>query len=325
MKESLRIEGLRISFPSPSGELVRAVEDAGLTVPPATALGLVGESGCGKTLTGLAVLRLLPPAARLERGRIFLGETDLSELTEAEMRAVRGEQVAMIFQEPMTSLNPVYRVGDQVVEAIRAHRRLSFASARHLALDLLDRVGIRRPRERYQAYPHQLSGGQRQRVMIATALSCSPRFLIADEPTTALDVTVQARILELIASLRERERMGILLITHDLGIVAGETDRVAVMYLGRMVEEGATRDVFARPLHPYARALLRSVPRLGQGRRRLEAIRGNVPTPALRPSGCPFHPRCPLMIPVCRREIPPLKVYESGHRCACFRAGEEAT
>ncbi len=316
---TLRVRDLRVTFPLPGGGGAAAVDGVSLEIRSGTTLGLVGESGCGKTLTALALLRLLPPAARLRGGTATLDGVDLLSLPERRLRRYRGGRVAMIFQEPMTSLNPVMRVGEQVVEAVRAHRELGSRESRELALEMLARVGIENPRERFYSYPHQLSGGQRQRVMIAMALAGGPGILLADEPTTALDVTVQARILKLIASLRERERMGVLLVTHDLGVVAGQAQSTAVMYLGRLVETARTGDLFAFPRHPYTRALLRSIPRLGAGRRRLETIPGGVPSIAERPSGCPFHPRCPRAAEKCRRAVPELEERARGHWAACFR------
>ena len=307
----LRVQGLRVIFPA-AGGAVRAVDGVSFSV------------ASGETMTALSLLRLVPPPGRIAGGEIALEGRDLSGLGEGEMRELRGKAISMVFQEPMTSLNPVFTVGAQIEETIRAHERVGRAAARSRALALLAEVNLPDPAARLNAYPHQLSGGMRQRVMIAIALACRPRLLIADEPTTALDVTVQAQILSLLGRLRRVHGMSMLLVTHDLGVVARETDRVAVMYLGRIVESASTAALFARPLHPYTAALMRSIPRLGQTRRRLAAIPGNVPDPSLRPSGCSFHPRCPLAEPVCGKEDPALEELQSGHFAACHVARREA-
>ncbi|MCX6348795.1 MAG: ABC transporter ATP-binding protein [Candidatus Aureabacteria bacterium] len=322
MRGLLEVRGLRVTFPGWEGA-VKAVDGVSFGLEKGETLGLVGESGCGKTMTALALLRLIPPPGMIAGGEIFFEGRDLLAWPEEEMRRIRGKKIAMIFQEPMTSLNPVFTVGDQIEETIRAHERVGRSSARERALRLLAEVNIPAPAERLSAYPHQLSGGMRQRVMIAIALSCRPLILIADEPTTALDVTVQAQILKLLSRLRRELDMALLLVTHDLGVVAQETARVAVMYLGRIVEAAATRDLFARPLHPYTAALMRSIPRLGETKRRLAAIPGNVPDPLQRPPGCSFHPRCPLAEPVCRREEPVLIEFLPGHAAACHVAQRE--
>ena len=319
----LRVRGLRVVFPA-AGGVVRAVDGISFSVASGETLGLVGESGCGKTMTALSLLRLVPPPGRIAGGEIALEGRELSGLGEGEMRELRGKAISMVFQEPMTSLNPVFTVGAQIEETIRAHERVGRAGARSRALALLAEVNLPDPAARLNAYPHQLSGGMRQRVMIAIALACRPRLLIADEPTTALDVTVQAQILSLLGRLRRAHGMSMLLVTHDLGVVARETDRVAVMYLGRIVESASTAALFARPLHPYTAALMRSIPRLGQTRRRLAAIPGNVPDPSLRPAGCSFHPRCPLAEAVCREKDPALEELASGHSAACHVARRQS-
>jgi oligopeptide/dipeptide ABC transporter ATP-binding protein len=319
MKALLEVRDLRVVFPAEAG-VVRAVDGVSFSLGEGETLGLVGESGCGKTMTALSLLRLIPSPGTLAGGEIILNGRDLRSLTEGEMRRIRGEKIAMIFQEPMTSLNPVFTVGEQIEETIRAHERAGRAEVRERALRLLREVNIPDPAARFHAYPHQLSGGMRQRVMIAIALSCRPRLLIADEPTTALDVTVQAQILRLLGRLGKEHGMALLLVTHDLGVVARETDRVAVMYLGRIVETASTSALFARPLHPYTAALMRSIPRLGETRRRLPAIPGNVPDPRERPTGCSFHPRCPLAEAVCRVEDPALLELLPGHSAACHVA-----
>ena len=272
MTTILKLENLHTYF-HVDGKDLKAVRGVSFMIGRGETLGLVGESGCGKTVTALSLMKLVPPPGRVEEGEVLLqnrdaGERNLLLLSEKEMRAVRGKEMAMIFQEPMTSLNPVFTVGDQVMEAILVHEPVGKREARSRTIELLRAVNIPDPETRIKDYPHQLSGGQRQRVMIAMALSCRPEVLIADEPTTALDVTVQARILRLIARLRDENEMAVLLVTHDLGVVAQETDRVAVMYLGRIVETASTEELFTRPLHPYTRALLESVPRLGEDKER---------------------------------------------------------
>ncbi len=294
----LEIRNLTTSF-NTGGQRVVAVDDVSFDVAQATTLALVGESGCGKSVTALSILRLIPdPPAHIDGGQILFDGTDLLRLDEASMRRIRGDRIAMIFQEPMTSLNPVFTIGFQLVEAIRLHRRLSAKQATERAVELLELVGIPSPVERIRDHPHQLSGGMRQRVMIAMALSCDPQLLIADEPTTALDVTVQAQILDLLHDLQSRLGMSILFITHDLGIVAEFAERVAVMYAGRIVEESTVSDLFRSPKHPYTRGLLASVPArvlartVGNPPRRLPTIEGVVPSLASLPSGCRFRDRC---------------------------------
>ncbi|MGH6945253.1 MAG: ABC transporter ATP-binding protein, partial [Geminicoccaceae bacterium] len=280
--------------------------------------GLVGESGCGKSVTARAIMRLLPtPPARIEGGRVLFDGQDLLRLDERSMRKVRGNRIGMIFQEPMTSLNPTFPVGFQVGETLRLHRRLGRAEIRSQVLDLLHVVGIGAPERRFDQYPHELSGGLRQRVMIAMALACHPRLLIADEPTTALDVTIQAQILDLLVRLRDELGMAILLITHDLGVVAEYADEVVVMYAGKLVEWADVRALFRAPRHPYTHGLLSSMPRLAGTRGRLTTIPGTVPGPADRPPGCPFVGRCPRAIERCPAEFPPLE-REGQHTFACW-------
>jgi oligopeptide/dipeptide ABC transporter ATP-binding protein len=289
----LEIDSLNIAFDTNRGQ-VRPVRDASYSIFPGQTLAVVGESGCGKSVTALSILRLIPsPPGRVLGGQIRFQGRDLLGLSEKEMRSVRGKDIAMIFQEPMTSLNPVYTIGDQIVEAITLHQGVGSREAYKIAEQALADVGIADPAKRIAAYPHQMSGGMRQRVMIAMALSCRPKLLIADEPTTALDVTIQAQILELLRKLQSETGMAILLITHDLGVVAENADTVAVMYASRVVEFATVEDLFDRPQHPYTEGLFRSVPKLGQEHSRLETIPGNVPNPANFPSGCKFHPRCP--------------------------------
>jgi oligopeptide/dipeptide ABC transporter ATP-binding protein len=289
----LEIDQLNISFDTNRGQ-VQPVRDASYSIFPGQTLAVVGESGCGKSVTALSILRLIPsPPGRVLGGKILFEGRDLLGLTEKQMRAVRGKDIAMIFQEPMTSLNPVYTIGDQIVEAVTLHQGVGMREAYKIAEQALADVGIADPHRRIREYPHQMSGGMRQRVMIAMALSCKPKLLIADEPTTALDVTIQAQILELLRKLQGETGMAILLITHDLGVVAENADTVAVMYASRVVEYATVEDLFDRPQHPYTEGLFRSVPKLGSDVSRLQTIAGNVPNPANFPSGCKFHPRCP--------------------------------
>ncbi len=322
MSRVLEVANLRVSFPGANHSRFYPVDGVSFTLERGEMLALVGESGCGKSLTSLALLQLIPPPGRIESGSIIrLGDTDVLALKGEALRRIRGRRVGMIFQDPMTSLNPVFTVGAQIVEGIRAHFKMPSAEARQRALQLLQEVGIPDPAERLKAYPHQLSGGMRQRVMIAIALAAEPEILVADEPTTALDVTVQAQILEVLDSLRARRGMAVLLITHDLGIVAGRADRVAVMYAGQIVEEATTPRLFANPSHPYTQGLFASVPRITGPLKRLNPIRGSVPAPAAWPSGCRFRPRCPQAFD--RSEIePPLIPVEADHRMRCWLAEE---
>ena len=320
----LSIEGLRTVFRTHGGEIA-AVDGVDLSVPRGRTLGIVGESGCGKSVLSLSIMRLVAHPGRIAAGRVMLDGRDLVGLSNAEMREVRGSQVAMIFQEPMTSLNPVHTVGFQITEAMRAHDpRASKAELRDRAIEALKRVRIPAPERRFDEYPHQRSGGMRQRVMIAMALACKPKLLIADEPTTALDVTVQAQILDLLRELQEETGMSIILITHDLGVVAEMADEVAVMYAGRVVERAAAGAMFADPMHPYTLGLLGSVPRLDEDRETLLAIEGSVPPPFALPKGCRFHPRCPFAAAECKSEQPPLRAVVDGHQAACLRAPVEA-
>ena len=325
----LRVRDLKTYFVTEQGSgTARAVDGVSFEVRPGETLGIVGESGCGKTVTSLSILRLIPePPGHIRPGSFieFEGRNILT-LEPKELRAVRGNQIAMIFQEPMTSLNPVFTVGDQIAEAAIVHQHLSHAAARRRAIEMLQLVGIPDPEERVDHYPHQMSGGMRQRVMIAMALVCHPKLLIADEPTTALDVTIQAQILELLERLQAELGMAVMLITHDLGVVAGTADRVVVMYAGQVVEQASTVELFARPLHPYTEGLLASVPRLDasqqdRARGRLHSIPGQVPAATAWPDGCRFHPRCPYAWDRCRAEEPPL--LESGaHTARCWLLAE---
>ncbi len=289
----LEIIDLNIAFDTNRGQ-VRPVRDSNLSIYPAQTVALVGESGCGKSVTAMSILKLLPmPPAQFLGGSISYKNRDIVNLSEREMRSLRGKEIAMIFQEPMTSLNPVFTIGDQIVEAIRLHQKVNSQQAWQIAQDALEAVGIADAPKRLHTYPHQLSGGMRQRVMIAMALACKPELLIADEPTTALDVTIQAQILELLRKLQRDRGMAMLMITHDLGVVAENADVVYVMYASRIVEAATVEDLFDRPTHPYTNALLKSMPTMGGRRVRLETIPGNVPNPANFPTGCKFHTRCP--------------------------------
>ncbi|MFZ4532699.1 MAG: ABC transporter ATP-binding protein [Alsobacter sp.] len=311
----LRVEGLGLTV---AGRAL--TEDVSFTIAPGEMLGLVGESGCGKTVTALAIMRLLPtPPVRVASGRIVVDGIDVGGLDARGLQAMRGDTVGMIFQEPMTSLNPVFRVGDQIAEVLEIHRGLSRAAARRQAAELLALVGLPMPAEQLDRYPHQMSGGQRQRVMIAIALACGPKLLIADEPTTALDVTVQAQILELIDRLRRELHMACLLITHDLGVVAEVCDRAAVMYAGRIVEEAPVAALFAHPRHRYTRALIDTMPAGNPPGSRLPSIAGMVPPPGARGTGCAFAPRCPAPVERCMAERPDLaRAGSPEHRAACW-------
>src|ERR1700709_1057803 len=290
----LELKNLNIAFNTDRGQ-IRPVRDVSYSIYPGQTLAVVGESGCGKSVTALSILRLIPsPPGKVLGGQVLFEGRDLLKLTEKEMRGVRGGEIAMIFQEPMTSLNPVYTIGDQIAEAIILHQHVKGRQAMEIAEQSLKDVGIADPGRRLAEYPHQMSGGMRQRVMIAMALSCKPKLLIADEPTTALDVTIQAQILELLRKLQHETGMAIMLITHDLGVVAENADTVAVMYASRVVELSTVEDLFDGPQHPYTEGLFRSVPKLASEATRLETIPGNVPNPANFPTGCKFHTRCPL-------------------------------
>jgi oligopeptide transport system ATP-binding protein len=318
----LEISGLQTHFRTEHG-VVRSVDGIDIAINAGETLGLVGESGCGKSVTSLSIMRLIPsPPGRIVAGSIKLMGEDLLALSETQMEAVRGNVMAMIYQEPMTALNPVHPVGRQIAEPIVVHRGVSWRRAMEQAVELLRIVGMPLPAQRAHEFPHQLSGGMRQRVMIAMALACQPRLLIADEPTTALDVTIQAQILELMKRLRRDRSMAILLITHDLGVVAEMCDRVAVMYAGRIVEQADAVALFDRPLHPYTAGLLASIPRIDTERDSLHAIAGTVPGAHDMPAGCAFAPRCAHALDRCHRERPALETQWPGRDVACFRAAE---
>jgi oligopeptide/dipeptide ABC transporter ATP-binding protein len=320
----LQVIDLEVCFRTDLG-VVRAVDGVTYTIEREKTLGVVGESGCGKTVTALAIMGLIQaPAGRITGGEVLYhrgnGVTDLSKLTPRgrEMRSIRGNEIAMIFQEPMTSLNPVFTIGFQIMEAIRLHQHLGRRNAKQEAIEMLRAVGIPLPRQRAAEYPHQLSGGLRQRAMIAMALSCNPSLLIADEPTTALDVTIQAQVLELMSGLREKFTAAIQFITHDLGVIAGMADDVVVMYLGKIVEAASVRDIFHAPKHPYTRGLLDSIPALTQDRERLVPIQGVVPDPVDAPPGCGFEPRCLRPMDICKTTIPSLKEMSPRHAVSCW-------
>ena len=324
----LDVKNLQTVFFTNSG-LFRAVDDVSFSVRRGETLAIVGESGCGKSVSALSIMRLVPdPPGRIVGGSVVLEGTDLLELDEAQMRQVRGNRISMIFQEPMTSLNPVMRIGDQITEAVRLHRDMTRQQAWEQAVEMLRLVRIPEPARRALEYPHQLSGGMRQRAMIAMALACRPALLIADEPTTALDVTIQAQILALVLELQQELGMGLILITHDLGVVAQTAQRVIVMYAGRKVEEADVEVLFADPRHPYTRGLMASIPAVpsfqGKADARLTEIPGAVPSLISLPEGCAFAPRCSLAIARCREAYPPLQDWGGGHWAACWRAAEMA-
>jgi oligopeptide/dipeptide ABC transporter ATP-binding protein len=312
----LQVENLTTVFGTPSGRVV-AVDDVSFAIGKRETLGLVGESGSGKSVTAFSIIRLVPQPGRIVSGRVWFQGRDLLSLPEEDVRNVRGAGIGMVFQEPMAALNPVMRVGAQIAEALIVHKLATRRAARSRAIELLRAVRIADPDKRVDDYPHQLSGGMQQRVMLAIALACRPPLVIADEPTTALDVTVQAQILDLLRGLKQEFDVSLLLITHDLGVIAETADRVAVMYAGRIVEEGPVRGIFRRPLHPYTQGLLASIPGLGGGAR-LRAIEGTVPSLSHLPPGCTFAPRCPYRMDVCTTAVPALTAIEPGHLARCY-------
>jgi len=319
MEPLLEVKNLKTQFSTPDG-VVKAVDDVSFQVRPGETLGIVGESGCGKSITALSIMRLIPsPPGKIVGGAVIFRGRDLLRMSDAEVRSIRGRRIAMIFQDPMTSLNPVLTIDRQISESLQLHLGLPSRQARRRSIELLTMVGIPDADERINHYPHQFSGGMRQRVMIAIALSCNPDLLIADEPTTALDVTIQAQILDLIRTIQREHRMALVPITHDLGVVAGTTDRIAVMYAGRIVETAATQEVFANPRHPYTVGLLNSIPRLDRARpAKLAAIRSLPPELIGLPDACPFAPRCDYARDRCEQANPPLEEIGPGHRAACW-------
>jgi oligopeptide/dipeptide ABC transporter ATP-binding protein len=315
----LEVSELRTHFATDDGEF-RAVDGVTFTLFAGRTLGIVGESGCGKSVTALSIMGLVPqPPGRIAGGAVRFEGTDLIGLPAVQLRALRGNKISMIFQEPMTSLNPAFTIGDQIVEAILRHREVTPQEARERTIEMLRRVRIPAPEQRFKDYPHKLSGGMRQRVMIAMALACDPKLLIADEPTTALDVTVQAQILDLMRNLRNETGAAIMLITHDLGVIAEMAQEVVVMYAGKVVERAEVAAVFADPQHPYTVGLLGSIPKLQGEQDRLATIEGTMPSPLNPPEGCRFHPRCPFAVDACRVSEPPLSEVKPGHFSACWR------
>jgi oligopeptide/dipeptide ABC transporter ATP-binding protein len=324
MPDVLSIRNLRTYFHTDDG-LAKAVDDVSFVLKEGETLGIVGESGCGKSVTALSILRLLPDGVGvIEGGEILFEGRDIVKISDKEIRSIRGNKISMIFQEPMTSLNPAYTCGNQVVEVLKTHRDISSADAKTKAVEILKSVGIPSPEQRFKEYPHQLSGGLRQRVMIAIALACEPKILIADEPTTALDVTVQAQILELIKSLQVKLNMSMILITHDLGVVAETCDRVIVMYASKIVEEGLAAEVFNKPKHPYTIALMESIPKLNEKRERLYTIEGSVPSSLEYNAGCHFANRCKYADAKCVAEEPALTMLSETHTASCFKIKETA-
>lgn len=320
----LNIQNERLSFFTPAGE-VKALNDVSLQLKEGEVLGIVGESGSGKSVTAYSLMGLTAENGRITGGELHFNGHHINEMTEKEMRAMRGNEVAIIFQDPMTSLNPVYTIGNQIMEALRLHTDKTKKEAWERAEELLSLVGINDPQKRLRQYPHELSGGMRQRIMIAMALACEPKLLIADEPTTALDVTIQAQILELIMELKDKLKMAVIMITHDLGIVAGTCEKVAVMYAGNIVEYGLVEDIFYYPKHEYTKGLLRSIPRMEQGeKQRLVPIEGTPVDLLNPPSGCPFSPRCRECMDICEKEMPPVSRFQDRHYALCWMNQKEA-
>lgn len=321
MEELLKVKGLKTYFYTYEG-VVKALEGINLDINKGESLGLVGETGCGKSVTALSIMRLIQwPPGKIIDGEITLDGKDLLKISEEEMRKIRGSDISMIFQEPMSSLNPVFTIGSQIAEAITLHQEVNKKEAEKRSLDMLDLVGMPDAEKVLKQYPHELSGGMQQRAMIAMALSCKPSLLIADEPTTALDVTVQAQILDLIQKVNKEIDSSMLLITHDLGVVAQVCDRVAVMYAGYIVEVGTVKQIFKNPYHPYTKGLMYAIPKIHVETKRLEVIKGVVPNLITPPSGCRFHPRCDHAMDVCKKKVPPTVKVEEGHYVACFLHG----
>ena len=314
----LQVKNLKTYFYTDEG-IARAVDGVSYHVNKGETLGLVGESGCGKSVSTLSIMQLIPnPPGKINEGEIIFKEKNLLKFSEKQMRQIRGNEISMIFQEPMTSLNPVFTCGDQIQEAIILHQKVSKKEARDLTIEMLKKVGIPAPEIRVDEYPHQLSGGMRQRVMIAMALSCNPALLIADEPTTALDVTIQAQILDLLRKLQEEFHMAIIMITHDLGVIAELADNVAVMYAGHIVEYAGIKEIFNNPKHPYTVGLLQSIPKLTENKDRFSVIKGILPNPINFPEGCRFHPRCPIAMDVCKKKKP-VEIQLNGHQISCWK------
>jgi oligopeptide/dipeptide ABC transporter ATP-binding protein len=317
MSERLKVSNLKSHFFTRSGVL-KAVDGVSFAINQGETLALVGESGCGKSMTALSLLRLLPPPGKIVSGRIELDQLDLLQLPENEIRTIRGNDISMIFQEPMTSLNPVLKIGEQIAEGLQLHRQMNSKEALNQAAELLSLVGLSDATKRLRDYPHQLSGGQRQRIMIAMALACDPKLLIADEPTTALDVTIQAQIMDLLLDMKEQRNMTTLLISHDLGVVAGNADKIAVMYAGKIVENGTIEKVFSNPQHPYTQGLLACVPRLGK-KQALPSIPGSLPDLKKDHQGCLFVDRCPCVCAPCRTQKPQMRTLEDDHQIRCWK------
>lgn len=321
MEDLLKFKGLKTYFYTEGG-VVKAVNDVSFKVKKGEIVCVVGESGCGKSVTAMSLMRLVSQPGKIEGGEILFEDKNLLALSESEMRDIRGNDISMIFQEPMTSLNPVFTVGKQIMEAVTLHQKLNKKEARKVAIDMISLVGIPDANKVVDRYPHELSGGMRQRIMIAMALSCNPKLLIADEPTTALDVTIQAQILDLMRDIREKTNTSILMITHDLGVVAEMADYVVVMYAGKVIEEGTVDIIFKNPMHPYTVGLLKSKPVLNQIKNRLYSIPGQVPNPINMPDNCYFNERCEFCHDTCKRKKPTLKYVESNHKVSCFKYKE---
>jgi len=319
MSTLLEVNNLQTFFFTGEG-LIKAIAGIDFTIDRGETLALVGESGCGKSMTALSLLRLVPEPGRIVEGHVHFDGIDLLHIPEEEIRRVRGNRIGMIFQEPMTSLNPVFRIGDQIMETLQLHRGHNKQEATEIAMELLHKVGIPAASQRIKDYPHQLSGGMRQRVMIAMALACDPQLLIADEPTTALDVTIQAQIMDLLGQIKEEHDMATLLITHDLGVVAENADRVAIMYAGLILETAPVKEIYGNPQHPYTRGLLACIPRVGERRKRLVPIEGSVPKIGAADEGCSFLERCPESFAPCQGNLPPLKEVQPGHWVRCWQA-----